>query len=92
MRSRAYRRHCRDKALTKTRQFVKESLLPDYFYRNQDKKEVVEKIVMRTHKNRKVCSCDMCGNPRKYLKQITFQEARADDSFKDALECLEISD
>ena len=28
--------------------------------------------------NIKACSCDMCGNPRKWWNEITFQEKKAD--------------
>lgn len=32
--------------------------------------------VTNRYKNRKVCSCWMCGNPRKYFGQRTTQEQR----------------
>jgi len=33
--------------------------------------------VGRIAHTRRLCSCWMCGNPRKYWKQATFQEMRA---------------
>lgn len=35
---------------------------------------------IRLHRNTtKMCSCTMCGNPRKKLKEITVQEKREND-------------
>jgi hypothetical protein len=31
-------------------------------------------------KNNTVCSCWMCGNPRKYLRQLTVQERKANQA------------
>jgi len=36
--------------------------------------------------NLAVCSCPMCGNPRKHFHQETLQEKRADDEFKEEIE------
>lgn len=33
------------------------------------------------------CSCWMCGNPRKYFKQKTYQEQKQDGYFSSSLEC-----
>lgn len=34
----------------------------------------------RTANHLKVCSCHMCGNPRKHWKQPSMQELRAEDA------------
>lgn len=39
----------------------------------------------RFAKNRKRCSCYMCGNPRKHFKDITIQEKQSNHSFQDQL-------
>jgi len=31
------------------------------------------------------CSCHMCGNPRKYFKELTMQERRENISFKEQI-------
>lgn len=35
----------------------------------------------RMRKNRKCCSCPMCGNPRRHFSEITLQEKRFIDKF-----------
>jgi len=40
----------------------------------------------RYHDHLKVCSCWMCGNPRKYYNSPTIQECRAYESAKDQFE------
>ena len=40
--------------------------------------EQFEMRVRLLAENRKKCSCYMCGNPRKYWKEKTFQEQKFD--------------
>ena len=39
--------------------------------------------------NLAVCSCPMCGNPRKHFHQETLQEKRADDEYKEEIEGIQ---
>jgi len=39
--------------------------------------------VSRELNHGKRCSCPMCGNPRKWYKEKTIQEKKADESLKD---------
>ena len=32
-----------------------------------------------------LCSCSMCGNPRKYSKEITKQEKRSNEDFREQI-------
>ena len=38
-----------------------------------------EKRIRQLAENRKVCSCWMCGNPRKTMKEKTMQEMRFEE-------------
>jgi len=40
----------------------------------------------RMMNNRKICSCWMCGNPRRYFSQKTHKELCADADFRDQLD------
>jgi len=40
-------------------------------------------------KTRVPCSCDMCGNPRRHTGEVSFQEKKQQEQFKDELELLE---
>ena len=40
---------------------------------------VHQKLVKHMVKNRTLCSCWMCGNPRKYFNHKTIQEERNED-------------
>lgn len=72
-RRRARRRHLRMRAKRKARKIAKwMGLHQDRIEKNAD--------------HLKNCSCCICGNPRKYLNQPTFQERRAyQDNFIDDL-------
>ena len=62
-RKRALRRHLRMRAKRKARQIAK------WIGLDQDRTE-------RNAEHLKNCSCMICGNPRKYWHQPTFQEKR----------------
>lgn len=40
----------------------------------------------RMRKNRKICSCPMCGNPRKHFGELTNQELRFIDKYNQEIE------
>tara|TARA_B100000780_G_C20676888_1_gene269373 strand:+ start:115 stop:348 length:234 start_codon:yes stop_codon:yes gene_type:complete len=46
---------------------------------NPSDEEYIKKIGIRSH-TPKWCSCHMCGNPRKYWKEKTIQERRAEQN------------
>lgn len=74
MRNKAYRRRKRELYKRKTSQIVKLWDLSDKNYE--------DKIIYRCMKNRKACSCSMCGNYRKNYGQ-TFKENKADLDFEE---------
>lgn len=65
-RTRAYRRHHRERMKRKAKRLVA------HVWRDGDEK--LTRLMMNNADNLKVCSCEMCGNPRKWFKQRTRQE------------------
>ncbi|MBM4341590.1 MAG: hypothetical protein FJ110_18850 [Deltaproteobacteria bacterium] len=61
--------------------------VPKRAIRRHDRNRVIHQRLRRKHwhakspghlsKNNTVCSCWMCGNPRKYLGELTIQEKKA---------------
>lgn len=52
-------------------------------YREKDKHPELILKLERHHRNTtKICSCMMCGNPRKYYKEKTFQETKFEQKEK----------
>jgi len=45
--------------------------------------DMLEREVSRELNHGKRCSCSMCGNPRKWYKEKTIQEKKADEGLKD---------
>ena len=43
---------------------------------------IPEKRLKKYLKNPVTCSCWMCGNPRKYFSDKTYQELKADEKFR----------
>lgn len=71
MRSRAERRHHHERMLNKVKKF---DLYKDYDWDENSKIEHQKKMAG----TRKPCSCWMCGNPRRHLKdKLTMQEKRS---------------
>ena len=68
---RAYRRHKRQVALKKATKIAM-----GWWGIKDPNNEDVKQKALRIYKNRKPCSCDMCGNPRKYWNELTIQERR----------------
>lgn len=54
----------------------------------QDKYHWIERITGMLSNHGKLCSCTMCGNARKYWKRVSFQEEKANESFKSEMKDL----
>ena len=57
----------------------------EYFFNISNNSDFRVKCLNRASRyrnNMTLCSCSMCGNPRKYSNQITLQERKANDIFK----------
>ena len=70
-RTRAERRHHHQRMLNRTRKFECVNGMQEWFTQDD-----FEKRIRQLAENRKVCSCWMCGNPRKTMKEKTMQEMR----------------
>jgi hypothetical protein len=64
MRSRGIRRHHEERVKARVRSYYGGYAVGD------------PRSVGRIAHTRRLCSCWMCGNPRRYWKQATFQELR----------------
>ena len=73
MRGRAFRRAAHAKAIAKTRKHIW-SIWDWIEYDKKHGTDVYEQSVRRRAENRKICSCYMCGNPRRYYGQRTVKE------------------
>lgn len=54
--------------------------------RREGRSSMTEEDEKRAHmyaNHGELCSCHMCGNPRKYFREKTIQEQRADEKFKE---------
>lgn len=74
MRTLAYRRHQASRAMSKALRITRNW--------NPDQPEVALHIARRIRSNRKPCSCEMCGNPRRSqhhspTDRLTMPERRA---------------
>ena len=67
MRDRAYRRHHNARMLQRAKRKLSEWNGPEW----------AELAASRWADNMAKCSCYMCGNPRRYFNQLTFQEIRS---------------
>ena len=66
--------------------------LPDFFFKKSPraimsiedckKLKYLEKSKQLRRNTTKLCSCWMCGNPRKYLKELALQERKQGEKFK----------
>lgn len=68
MRDRQFRRAEDRKHLKRTKKFLKSGWM-----RRSDEDEI-DRIAKRMARNKKPCSCFMCGNPRKHFKLPTLKE------------------
>ena len=81
---RALRRHHRERLLKKRSKYVIYS--PDY-----DSSSYIQGLTQRiliAVNTPTACSCWMCGNPRKFYKDKTIQEKRANQFLKEVLNNL----
>jgi len=70
------------KYLARAKSIVRERELEFQIPCPEDIEQVVVGVLYST---RKVCSCRICGNPRKYYKTQTLAECKANISFKEQL-------
>jgi hypothetical protein len=63
--------------LRKKKKEAKKVLINCWYIKNP-----TDKIVGRHADNLAMCSCTMCGNPRKYFNKPTIQEKRVDELFR----------
>lgn len=77
-RNRSYRRK------KKERQRRRAKAIARFSYGHKD-----DSWANKYHESLPVCSCAMCGNPRRHLGEKTLQEQRADDSMRDQLKELQ---
>lgn len=72
MRDRVWRRHQRDRVKTRIERWLRE-----WHYRYYDwdeREELVQKEARQRLDARAPCSCWMCGNPRKWFRDLTMDE------------------
>lgn len=67
MSQRALRRHHRIRLLNKRKYYYRGAMIEDGFNSNN---------IARVINTPKSCSCWMCGNPRKYHKELTVKEQK----------------
>lgn len=72
MRSLAYRRHQRQRAKHRALRYLR-------WIFSSDPRWITPRQVAHFAEDRTPCSCWMCGNPRRYLGEVTRQELRASD-------------
>ena len=81
MRNRAYRRHTEERQKKRVKRYIKETWSRTCGDLSQDPKRIGKQAHIHG-----LCSCAMCGNPRKYFNEKTKQEPIADISNRQALE------
>jgi hypothetical protein len=82
--SRAIRRHHRERLKKRTRKILSNEIFA--FIRND-----LDRRVNVRWNNMQMCSCPMCGNPRRWdHKDKTLQELKAYDRYSDGLEELSL--
>ena len=74
------------KTRNKSKWFRREMEKTGHFGANITEHE--ERTALRETNHGKLCSCHMCGNPRKYFGEVTLQEKKADE-FSKVLDTLE---
>ena len=72
MRTRAERRHQKARYKARAKRLVR--LFSAASIRGYDEEEV-NRLTLVYEKQRKPCSCAMCGNPRRHFGEVTRQEA-----------------
>ena len=72
-RTRAERRHHHFRMKERVKRFYTTKEIKEHWG-----EEFAEIHICKRTENRQPCSCFMCGNPRKYWKQKTLQEKKAE--------------
>lgn len=72
MRGVSYRRHQDQRAKGRALRYLRLTFATDLQW-------ITPRKVGRHAVDRKPCSCAMCGNPRRYWREVTVQEMRAAD-------------
>ena len=85
---RAIRRHHSARMKAKARRFYRQWNRYIYNWRSEAEEKKFEDAAAKRADHIKCCSCWMCGNPRKYLKELTVQEIKA--ILKDKEECQDL--
>ena len=75
MRTRAERRHNAEKFKLRCRAYIR-----NHFTFGSEELTFDVKFVGKLTRNRKPCSCFMCGNPRKYFNEKTVRERRQEQT------------
>lgn len=77
---RSVRRHHRDRMIKRTKKFIKHR-----WFGEPISNEKAYEHALYVYKNRKKCSCAMCGSERKWFKERTIQEKKAEMDEKNQL-------
>ena len=72
--SRAERRHHHERMIDKVKNFY--WLQADKYWGTEESRQ---KHIRKMAETRQPCSCHMCGNPRRMLKEKTMQEKRFEE-------------
>jgi len=78
VRDQAFRR---DKVV-RAKQQAKQKLIRREHANDRPVSEITPKEIAKTAVDRTPCSCPICGNPRRYLGEVTLQEKLADQHCK----------
>lgn len=81
-RSRDQRRHHHQRMINKVRNFPHIRKMAEWFGTAESR----EQHILRMAETRTPCSCFMCGNPRRKLKQKTLKERKIDLTLKEELD------
>ena len=84
-RKRALRRHHAERMHQHALRIIRE-----YWYYGDQDEEWAQWASRRWRDHLKVCSCWSCGNPRRYLNELTRAELKANDSSRDAIDTLDL--
>lgn len=91
MRDRSWRRAQRERAIARTRRWMKDNgwfTTPFTRWSDAEGEEVIRKNAITPHP----CSSYCCGNPRKWFGLLTLQEERANDRETDLRKHIECED
>jgi len=72
MRGLAYRRHQRERAKCRAYRYF-------WLIMTFRPLEITARMIGRRATDRAPCSCHICGNPRRFFREMTWQERRAEN-------------